>query len=40
MIGELLFAAAANLAVFIGISGYIDYKLHAPKKNKRKGFIE
>ena len=39
MIGELLFAAAANLAVFIGVSGYIDYKLHA-RKRKKKGFIE
>jgi hypothetical protein len=31
--------AAANLALFVGVSGFIDYKLHTPKK-KKKGFIE
>jgi len=31
--------AAVNMAIFVGVSGYIDYKLHAPKK-KKKGFIE
>lgn len=39
MAGELFLMAAANLALFVGVSGYIDYKLHAPKK-KNKGFIE
>ena len=39
MTGELFLMAAVNLALFVGLSGYIDYKIHAPKK-KKKGFIE
>ncbi len=39
MTGELFLTAAVNLAIFVGVSGYIDYKLHAPKKKKR-GFVE
>ena len=39
MTSELFLMAAANMAIFVGVSGYIDYRLHAPKK-KKKGFIE
>jgi hypothetical protein len=39
MTSELFLMAAVNLALFVGLSGYIDYKLHAPKKKKR-GFVE
>jgi hypothetical protein len=39
MTGELFLMAAVNLAILVGVSGFIDYKLHAPKK-KKKGFID
>ena len=39
MTSELFLMAAVNMAIFVGVSGYIDHRLHAPKK-KKKGFIE
>jgi hypothetical protein len=39
MTSELFLMAAVNLTLFVGVSGYIDYRLHTPKK-KKKGFIE
>jgi hypothetical protein len=40
MTGELFLMAAANMAIFIGVSGFIDYKLHAPKKKKHREIID
>jgi len=39
MTSELFLMAAVNMAIFIGVSGYIDYKLHSKNKKKR-GFVE